>query len=638
MGDKRPERLNYLLLVVDIANEGDKIEFSVERKYQGGTYTLRFKNPRQADEINNSFARIIFDVEWDGIINPNGNKKDRVDIRSYFKPNDTVVVNDYYNNRAGYNLPSPLSLIEVETYKEEVFPNTDFLGYWYYNFEKGINVNDGTIEESFIEAVRSRQPQKYIDFFDFLFRVNEYSGEGYYQLYQNVDKVIYDNVVKKTDFQIARDEKEQLITDIDLLKKKLDRYIADELELRKVIVKQRSKKKQLELFELVEDLLTIVIPSVLKEIDDKEKELEIAENKYQEAKKAKEALEKEEREKKWAEDRKRAEEYKKKQQEYKEEMDREKKAREQRALEGKETWEDLRRRENKRIMDLQEKVAQDDRNIRRDNERGEKPFDWAMKQYQERKKQLEDMKSAYREKYMVETTKYKENPTWRVKTDEEYQAGKKEGEGINNPDLYEKAKEIVYKQYPKHSAYRSGQLVKKYKELGGTYSGKKPTKTGIARWFKEEWADIGNKEYPVYRPTKRVSKETPLTVSEIDPVQAKKQIALKQKIKGTSNLPAFQKAGGSIEQFSNPKKVQENAKKYLGKDAVVYLSTKKEKKYMIKDPNDKWVHFGQMDYEDFTKHQDEKRRKNYLTRTANIKGDWKSNKYSPNNLSRNLLW
>ena len=113
---------------------------------------------------------------------------------------------------------------------------------------------------------------------------------------------------------------------------------------------------------------------------------------------------------------------------------------------------------------------------------------------------------------------------------------------IDKPDLYEKAKTIVYKQYPKHSAYRSGQLVKKYKDLGGTYSGAKP-KGGLSRWFKERWEDINpNKtetSYPVYRPTIRVNKNTPLTINEIDPIFAKKQIALKQKIKGNKNLPIF---------------------------------------------------------------------------------------------------
>ena len=221
----------------------------------------------------------------------------------------------------------------------------------------------------------------------------------------------------------------------------------------------------------------------------------------------------------------------------------------------------------------------------------------------------------------------------------DYNSRKRTGKGIDNPELYETAKKIADETYDKPSAYKSGFIVKKYKELGGTYSGKKENK-GIGRWFKEDWKDIGGKEYPVYRPTKRVSKDTPLTASEIDPIQAKKQIKLKQIIKGDANLPKFEeKQGSGIEEFSNPKQVMKNAKKYLGKDVVLELSNKKDKKYMVYNPNTKkWVYFGQIGYEDFTKHKDPKRRENYLKRTANMKGNWKDDKYSPNNLSRNLLW
>lgn len=98
---------------------------------------------------------------------------------------------------------------------------------------------------------------------------------------------------------------------------------------------------------------------------------------------------------------------------------------------------------------------------------------------------------------------------------------------ILDPDLYEKAKREVYKIYSKPSAYRSGALVKRYKELGGRYGGKPKEKTSLSRWFREEWRDIGGKEYPVFRPTKRVTKDTPLTASEIDPKHALKQITLK---------------------------------------------------------------------------------------------------------------
>jgi len=104
--------------------------------------------------------------------------------------------------------------------------------------------------------------------------------------------------------------------------------------------------------------------------------------------------------------------------------------------------------------------------------------------------------------------------------------------------LYEQVKKEADKVYAKPSAYKSGWIVKTYKDRGGTYSGKKGEE-GIGTWFKEKWADVGNRQYPVYRPTKRVNKNTPLLASEIDPENLREQIALKQHIKGTANLPPF---------------------------------------------------------------------------------------------------
>jgi hypothetical protein len=93
-----------------------------------------------------------------------------------------------------------------------------------------------------------------------------------------------------------------------------------------------------------------------------------------------------------------------------------------------------------------------------------------------------------------------------------------------------------------------------------------------------------------------------------------------------------------ILKWSNPLQVRKMADKYLGKDIQVYLSSKKDKKYMVQNPEGKWIHFGQMEFQDFTKHKDLKRRKSYLSRTANMRGEWKDNPYSANNLSRNILW
>ena len=88
--------------------------------------------------------------------------------------------------------------------------------------------------------------------------------------------------------------------------------------------------------------------------------------------------------------------------------------------------------------------------------------------------------------------------------------------------------------------------------------------------------------------------------------------------------------------YSDPKRVAQLAKqKGLGQ---VTVSTRKDKKCVVKSPSGKLVHFGAIGFEDYTKHKDNKRRENYLKRSAGIKGNWKSDRYSPNNLSRVLLW
>ena len=84
--------------------------------------------------------------------------------------------------------------------------------------------------------------------------------------------------------------------------------------------------------------------------------------------------------------------------------------------------------------------------------------------------------------------------------------------------------------------------------------------------------------------------------------------------------------------------VIKNAKLYLGNDVTILQSTRKNKKIMILKPDNKYVHFGDSRYEDFTQHKDKDRQQKYLNRSSKIKGNWKDNKYSPNNLSMNILW
>ena len=111
---------------------------------------------------------------------------------------------------------------------------------------------------------------------------------------------------------------------------------------------------------------------------------------------------------------------------------------------------------------------------------------------------------------------------------------------IVDTKLYNLAKQRADELYKKPSAYKSGYIVKTYKELGGRYKSDNQSKN-LQRWFKEKWEDVGHKSYPVYRPTIRINKDTPLTINEIDKQQLKKQISLKQIIQDKHNLPKFLK-------------------------------------------------------------------------------------------------
>jgi len=95
----------------------------------------------------------------------------------------------------------------------------------------------------------------------------------------------------------------------------------------------------------------------------------------------------------------------------------------------------------------------------------------------------------------------------------------------------------------------------------------------------------------------------------------------------------------NIYMVSNPDIVSKNAKKYFGKDTEIFLSNRKNSKYAIYNPyKNKFIHFGNINYEDFTKHKNLDRRNSYLKRATNLKGNWRNDIYSPNNLAINLLW
>jgi len=106
--------------------------------------------------------------------------------------------------------------------------------------------------------------------------------------------------------------------------------------------------------------------------------------------------------------------------------------------------------------------------------------------------------------------------------------------------LYDKIKKKLFIEYPVNSAYRSGNLVKKYikayeekYKTAEAYYGNKNEEIGLTRWYKEKWVnqrgEIGYKyEGDIYRPSKRITINTPKTHSELTKIQIVKAITDKK--------------------------------------------------------------------------------------------------------------
>ena len=87
--------------------------------------------------------------------------------------------------------------------------------------------------------------------------------------------------------------------------------------------------------------------------------------------------------------------------------------------------------------------------------------------------------------------------------------------------------------------------------------------------------------------------------------------------------------------ISDPYKVYSKFKKIYPRDSDIKISTRKNKKYMIYDPNiKKWFHFGST-MTDWTRHGDTRRRINFLRRNKR----WAdADMYSSAYASYILLW
>ena len=88
--------------------------------------------------------------------------------------------------------------------------------------------------------------------------------------------------------------------------------------------------------------------------------------------------------------------------------------------------------------------------------------------------------------------------------------------------------------------------------------------------------------------------------------------------------------------ISDPYKVYIKFKETYPCDSEIKISTRKDKKYMIYNPeNGKWFHFCSSNYSDYTKHKDQQRRIIFLIRNQS----WaEAYMYSAAYSSYYLLW
>lgn len=205
---------------------------------------------------------------------------------------------------------------------------------------------------------------------------------------------------------------------------------------------------------------------------------------------------------------------------------------------------------------------------------------------------------------------------------------------LNKP-LYNKIKDEVYKEYPKHSFYRSALIVRRYKEQGGEYDTKTPPEdSGIRKWLREKWIDI-----PSYIDDK-VKQCGSVDTEKLYGVYPLCMPLIRAKKFSKDELKKLVKEKDELKQKHI--KIKEQYGKGDSKDLYkLYPSTLKNKKfdlYYKEGDSIKKVSFGNPAYEDYTIHKDPERKRLYLARATKIKGDWKDNPFSSNNLAINVLW
>lgn len=247
-----------------------------------------------------------------------------------------------------------------------------------------------------------------------------------------------------------------------------------------------------------------------------------------------------------------------------------------------------------------------------------------------------------------------------------------------NEELYKKIKEDIYKSQP-HSLFRSARIQKEYKKQNGEYEDteEEKNKMNLKMWFNQNWISLNSflrdkivkcgsdetekkyNEYPLCRPLE-IAKQ--LKKEEIKEMIKEKNI-LKEKPLITEKIIKTKKLNikPTNTGLGKPKKLKQIPKKLFLNIVKKVAKSRGYEPNNLKLSNDnihkleyydgkKWLKFGRKNYFDFptylynyilkniTKEEAIKKMENYRKRATNIKGNWKNNKYSKNNLAINLLW
>lgn len=250
-------------------------------------------------------------------------------------------------------------------------------------------------------------------------------------------------------------------------------------------------------------------------------------------------------------------------------------------------------------------------------------------------------------------------------------------------ELYEKVKEKVYSKNPKHSLFRSGQVVKEYKKAGGEYDDEEAPMMNIKKWFRQKWISLndyyhnkdvvpcGNSnteekfgEYPLCRPLKIAESLKPEEMKKMidkkndlktKPLITKKLLDTdKYNIKATNTGMGKDKFIRQLEEINYPvNKYLDKAKKVAEKEGYdpnkLSLANNNDNKLKYESPEG-IKYFGKAGYGDYliwtfkenkglVKEGYARMKRNVFRKShGEMSKMYHLGKYSPNELSIRILW